>query len=201
MKFLSVFLLFLGLFCGSVFADISKNEVMQLYLEAVSHDSNIEKALKAEEAFLKLEAEVPAFYNKVRLATLLALKAKFSTLKKIHFVNKSIDAFDELAKEISPTSNIVDKYELHLFRGRTFSQFPAIFGKKEIAKEDIKTAIQILENNELNREDGEVARLFLSYAIILDSEGDKKNSKEFASKAISLDGLDAKDLETAKKLL
>jgi tetratricopeptide (TPR) repeat protein len=197
MKFLSVFLLFLGLFCGSVFADINK----QLYLEAVSHDGNMEKALKAEEAFLKLEGELPAFYNRVRLATLLALKAKFSTLKKIHFVNKSIDAFDELAKEISPTSNIVDKYELHLFRGRTFSQFPAIFGKKEIAKEDIKTAIQILENNELNREDGEVARLFLSYAIILDSEGGKENSREFARKAISLDGLDAKDMETAKKLL
>jgi hypothetical protein len=160
----------------------------------------MEKALKSEQTFLALEETSPSFFNKVRLASLIAIKAKFSTFKKLHFVNKSIDAFTALETEALNSSDIIDKYEFHLFRGRTFAQFPSLFSKKTIARQDIENAINILETSNISRENPEIARLFLSYAIILKDDGETEKSKTFAKKAISFNELEDEDVALAIKL-
>ena len=196
MKFL---VLFLGIFWAS-FGEITRDFAMDLYLDAISKNGNMEKALKSEKAFLELEEKHPSFFNRVRLASLLALKAKFSTLKKLHFVNQSINAFESLEPEALKTTNLVDKYEFHLFRGRTFSQLPSLFGKKSIARQDIENAISMLETSEISRDSAEVARLFLSYSIMLKEDGEAEKSKVFAKKAISFEKLEDDDKVLAIKL-
>jgi hypothetical protein len=175
-------------------------EANEAYLKAISHNAKMENVLNAEEHFLELEKHHETFYNKLRLASITALKAKFSTFKKISLVNSAIDKFNALELVLNQDS-VVDLYEFHFFRGRVFYQLPKFFGKKEIAKEDIIKAVQILESQKLKRDDGEVARLFLSFALVLKDEGKEGEAKKFAQKSLQFNALEKEDVLIAKELI
>lgn len=196
------FLLFVSLFFASTFAEnVTKEQATQFYSEAISSTGNLEKAERAEKAFQILEAENPSFDNKIRLASLVAIKAKHSSLfKRMGLANEAIDKFTELEKEISGVQDVAILYEFHLFRGRTYFQFPSILNKGDIAKKDIKEAILLLPKLASTRNAGEIARLYLTFAIILKDENEPAKASEYAKKALSLNVLEEKDKLQAQEL-
>lgn len=182
--------------------NVTRESAMKLYLLAISEKTgSLEMANKAEEALNELEKLQPSFYNEIRLASLIAVKAKHSSIfKKKGLADDSIKAFEALETKALNSKNITEIYEFHFFRGRTYFNFPSMFGKEEVAKEDIKTAVKMLQKNNLERDNGEKARLFLTYAIICKREDNPELAKEYAIKALNLNALEEGDEKEAKKL-
>jgi tetratricopeptide (TPR) repeat protein len=196
------FLFFISLFFASTFAEnATKEQATQIYSEAISADGNLEKAERAEKAFQILEAENPSFYNRIRLASLVAVRAKHSSLfRRMGLANEAIDKFTELEKEILGVQDVETLYEFHLFRGRTYFQFPSILNKKDVAKKDIKEAILLLPKLANKRNAGEIARLYLSFAIILKDENELEKASEYAKKALAFNTLEEQDKLQAQNL-
>jgi hypothetical protein len=196
------FLFFISLFFASTFAEnVTKEQATQFYSEAISSEGNLEKAERAEKAFQILEAENSSFYNRIRLASLVAVRAKHSSIfKRMGLANEAIDKFTELEKEISGVQDVTTLYEFHLFRGRTYFQFPSILNKKDVAKRDIKDAIFLLLKLANGRNSGEIARLYLTFAIILKDENEPEKASEYAKKALALNILEEQDKLQAQSL-
>lgn len=177
------------------------DNVNELYSKAISEkNGNKEIAGKLEEAYLKMEKEHPSIQNRIRLANIIAIKAKFTSffLTRAGLVNKSIAAFESVEKEITPDTNKTVLYEFHLFRGRTFYKLPSIFGRKSIAKKDIEYAVHHMPDD---RDNGEKARLFATYALALEEDNKEMEAKEFAKRAMSLNALEEADAKSIKHLL
>lgn len=114
--------------------------------------------------------------------------------------NEAIDKFTELEKEILGVQDVETLYEFHLFRGRTYFQFPSLLNKKDIAKRDIKDSISLLLKLANKRNSGEIARLYLTFAIILKDENELEKASEYAKKALALNILEEQDKLQAKSL-
>ena len=183
--------------------NVTRESATKLYLQAISEkNGNLEVAIKAEEAFEELEKLQPSFYNEIRLASLLAVRAKHSSIfKKKGLADDSIKAYEALENKALNSKNITEIYEFHFFRGRTYFNLPSMFDKEEVAKQDIKTALKMLQKNNLQRDNGEKARLFLTYAIICERENNPELAAEYAKKALELNALEERDEKEAKKII
>lgn len=188
------------LFFTSAFATKAEDDAQFLYLDAVAENGSEEKLIKAQEAYNSLYLENPKLEYKLRLASLNALKAKFFFMpnKKMEFANLSIREFGDMEAEILESGNKELIYEFHLYRGRTFINFPSMFKKKSIAIADIKTCIEMAKS--LKRPSRELGGLFLEYALILKYESKPEEAKLYAGKAL-VEELDEYEIKKAKKLL
>ena len=191
------------LFFSFAFADGTKEEVDALYNAAISSSASYETMEKAQEAFMAKEKENPSFYNQIRMATLIAVKAKHSSIfKRKGLADDSIKAFESLEPYINQTKNLDDIYEFHFFRGRTYSNFPSFLGKAETAKQDLETAVRMVQSGLVkNRPVAETARLFASYGKILINEGKREDGLKFLKEAFESGTLEGEDMEFAKKHL
>ena len=199
------FLFITTIFAISSFAAIAEVTQMQahsLYLQAISEKSgSLEMTKKTEDAYFELEAKNPNIKNRIRLASLTALQAKYSSLfKRAGLVNDAIDKYNALEIEVASITDETILYEFHLFRGRTYIQLPSLFGKKDAGRQDIKEAIRILPRIETSREKPEINRLYLSYAVVLKDEGEDEKSREYANKALLSNTLQDEDIKLAEKL-
>lgn len=195
-------LCFLILFSNIVFASVTKEQANLLYNKAISNSSTYEDATKAEDAFELLNKESPSFYNKIRLATLLALKAKHSSIfKRKELAEESIKAFDELKPYIEKSESVEEIYEFHFFRGRTYINFPSFMGKSEIASQDLHTAVRMVQKGLVVRPKAEVARLYLSFGKLLINDGNRSEGTTFLQEALDTNTLDEEDIKFVKKYI
>lgn len=182
-------------------SNLTKEEMdaQMLYLQAVSNSGKAEDLEKAMKSYEELFIVNPKMEYELRIASLTALKAKFFFMpnKKTEMANKSIRYFADLEEKImaSKDENLI--YEFHLYRGRTFIEFPGMFKKKEIAINDLKTAIEI--SAYLNRSFPEKGGLFLAYAKALKDEGKTEEAKLFAEQALK-EELSEDEIKEAKKV-
>ena len=191
------------LFFGFAFAGSEKEKAEALFNAAILSSANYESAIKAEDAFTQLDKENPSFYNKIRMATLIAVKAKHSSIfKKKGLADDSVKAFETLEPYIQETNKAEDIYEFHFFRGRTYSNFPSFLGKAETAKQDLDMAVRMVRGGLVNnRPTAETARLFASYGKVLINEGKKSEGITFLKEAFESGTLEGEDLEFAQKHL
>jgi hypothetical protein len=182
------------------FEKITEKEAEEIYFQAVSSDIGTkELSEKAWTIYDSLQKANPSIANKIKLASLTALKAKFASLfSRAGFVNSSIEQFLSIEKEALSQSDIKIIYEFHLYRGRTFQKLPTIFGQKKVAASDIKTAIELLPKLPAKRPKPELGRLYFAYAQVLKDEGSQILSREMARKAIEFGGLDLREQEEAR---
>lgn len=187
------------LFCNFALAGVIIDDADTLYNAAISSSANYEAIEKAQERFMNLEQENPLFYNKIRMATLIALKAKHSSIfKRKGLADDSIKAFEALESYVKEKAHPEEIYEFHFFRGRTYSNFPSFMGKAEIAKQDLETAVRMVRSGLVkNRPTAETARLFFSYGKVLINEGKTPEGVKFLKEAFESETLDGDDKEFA----
>jgi tetratricopeptide (TPR) repeat protein len=192
------FLFIIGMANAATFTK-EEMDAQMLYLKAVSNsgkEEDLEKAMKSYEDLFEVS---PKIEYELRIASLTALKAKFFFMpnKKTEMANKSIRYFADLEEKIAGSKDKNLIYEFHLYRGRTFIEFPGMFKKKEIAINDLKTATESLEK--LNRPSLEKGGLFLAYAKALKDEGKKEEVKLFVAKALA-EELSEEEIKEAKSI-
>jgi len=173
----------------------------RLYIQAVSHKGDLDQVKKAEMAYRKLlKKEHTNLYYQLRIASLTAVKAKhtFWPHEKMGFVNEGVRLFDRIERKVKAKNIRALSYEFHLYRGRTYINFPGFLKKRKLALADLEK-VAILAK-QLKRPKEELGPFYLAYAQALYKDGQKKKAKDYCNLALN-NTLSDYELKAAKKLL
>ena len=172
-----------------------------LYIDAVSEKGSIKKIELAKKEYEKLiSSNKNKIEYKFRLASLQAVRAKyiFWPNEKLELVNKSIRQFDRLEQKVLKIQKINTTYEFHLYRGRTYINFPKFLGKYNLALSDFKKAAKIA--NKIKRPKKELGPFYLNYANELYRNEDYKSAVKYSKLALKNE-LTKKEIKKANKII
>lgn len=176
-------------------------EAQFLYIDAVSRKGSMEKIEVAEKAYNALIASDNSKINyKFRIASLTAVKAKHKWWphEKMGFANEGVRLFDKVERKVKKSEDDILKYEFHLYRGRTYINFPGFLGKRDTAMKDFEIVATM--SMTLDRPEEELGPFYLDYAKALDKDGKVDQTKKYAQLAIQ-NKLTDYELKEAKKLV
>jgi hypothetical protein len=170
------------------------------YIEAVGPNTSMAKIETAENAYQTLQRQTPKLGYGCRMASLMAVKATQVRWphQKIGYANQSIRLFDRLERQAMASDDPQERYEFHLYRGRTYSNFPGFLNKKQAAAADLRKAAEMAPS--LNRPPEELGSFYLAYALFLEKDGDLAGAKHYGRLAHDY-VLSDHDAKAAKKLL
>lgn len=185
--------------CWGELATKSELAAQNLFIDAVGQDGSIAKIDAAESAYRMLGVTTNLRYQ-LRIAALTAARAwyKYWPPEKLGVVNDAIQQFDQIEKQITPLVDVNMQYEFHLYRGRTYINFPTMLGKRSIAMADFKMVAALIP--QLNRSKSELGPFYLEYARELRVEKRWELAKKFTKLALE-NSLSSRETQEAMQWL